>query len=257
MGEVHVSCTLDEELQLCRYVSFVDLVDLLKFNQIHLEDASGIQRHRLLRAAAAKRQTTLASEAGHACGQARPAERAAPERQASRDYMRSSLALQSWVILNGREPADWSACGYSDQCIAIVSSVGALADSLLVPDNTTVLLAHEDDLALWQGRAAVPRRNSPPRFNHGTTIEQVGIVANFTYPGSVRLHELNTRLRVILSTMLTKVIVAPHTEDRFLELVSILVRENTWATVARGTQPPFQAPAQADVNRDDRVPAGN
>src|SRR5690606_5024421 len=145
--------------------------------------------------------------------------------QILRDWPQGSLSLQSWETLNEAHPVYWAAGQVSEQCIGIVSSVKALADSFLVRDDTTLIIGGENELALLQSRALAAPPSLASTFNPGMSAARVGVVANAVHTGPALNHRQNTSLYVILSTLLSKVVVAPQAADRFFELVSKLVGE--------------------------------
>lgn len=248
MGIVHVSCTLDEDLQICRYISFVELVELLKFGQIHFEHANGFQHSRLLAAAAAWRRSPYPPQANNAS----TAKQTRLRNQLLRAWPRGNLAFQSWTMLPGTHAVHWNTCSCSEQNIAIVSTANNLADSLLVPDDTTVIIGQDDELALEEVSAAPSPHgllgNCASRMPSGN----IGVIANSAYAPAENPHERGMSLHVVLPTLLSSVIVAPYVTERFFDLVAKLVGENTSATVKRAGQLPFEIPEKTYASRKNR-----
>src|SRR5690606_10161743 len=112
MPDVHVSCALDEELQLCRYMSFVDFVDLLKFSQVRLEDVSRNGSSCATRTVSARQSFTRFSHRAGALDQTESTENFFWRKQAVLDQQHDSFLLQSWTSINEAEPRYWMGCQY-------------------------------------------------------------------------------------------------------------------------------------------------
>src|SRR5690606_25642984 len=122
------SCALAEELQLCRYVSFVDFVDLLKFGQIRFEKESRTQHPCVARKISEPPYTNHGLHRNRTPVSIPSIEtlfwqdRTFPEPQQDR------FLLQSWSLANEAGPHYWKGCQELEQCVAIISNVKALAE---------------------------------------------------------------------------------------------------------------------------------
>lgn len=239
MGNIHVSCTLDEDLQICRYIDFIELVEMLKFGRMHIEQANELQRSRLLTAAAAWRRSV---SSGSQSKNVSAAKTIRMRNRLLRGWTRGNLALQSWMILGEDGAASWQTGASSELSIGIVSTPKRLAASLLVRDSTSVVIGAADELALQDEQNVNSPYSLTGKFTPNEPAETVGIVANAieAHPEGGLPHSMG--LQVILPTLLARVIVAPYATERFVDLVTELVRENTYAAVTRADEAPTEKP---------------
>ncbi len=231
MGIIHASSILDEDLQVYRYISFVELVELLKFGQIHLEYANDCQRSRLLTVASAWRRSLSQIKTNNSVA----TKQARRRNQMLRAWHQGSLSFQTWKVLRGVDTLYWNTRSCSEQNIGIVSSIKNLAESLLVRNNTTVMIGKMEGLAKQGASISTSACCLAGNFTPPMPSEEVGIIAN-----SDRNLQSDMSLHVVLSTLLSKVIVAPYVTERFFDLVAKLVRESTCATVTRINQLRFE-----------------
>jgi len=202
MGNIHVGRDLDRDQRIFRYVGFYDLIELLTFSQISF-----------------------------ACAESRPpAAATANEETAPSPAIR--LAHQSWTLLHREDAIAWHAPDMSQPRICIVSSIGALAESLFTNDTTNVFI--ERTCRVVQGPAQAPFRQSPapPVLQDGTVSVIVSAEGDAACagprPGSLRL-------LADLKALLLGVIVSPDASIRFVELTSKLVQHATNAFVSRAS----------------------
>ena len=236
MGAVHVIFPLEEESKLCRYISFVELVELLKFGQMHFEHANAFQRGRLLAAAAEWRRLPGRSQADGTSA-ARQARR---RNQLLNAWPKSDLSFQSWSVMRDIDADHWNACPSSDQKIGIVTTARNLAESLLVPRNTTVIIGRAEELDLQEDAASSSRYGLTGSLAPQLPPEDVGVIAHRSYDESDSGLQRGMRLQIMLSSWLTDVVVAPYATDRFVELVAKVVSEQTSARVTRAGQRSFE-----------------
>lgn len=235
MPDVHVSCTLDEEQQICRYLSFVDFVDLLKFGQIRFEKTS---RHEIFcptRSASAWQHLARCVRTDSVRDTPGSTKNLSEKDRATLKLQQGSLLIQSWTLIDEAEPRYWRGCQHPEQCVGVVSNVRSLAESFLVPDDTDLIIAEANGRALLHGCSSTP--------------PAVSVFVNALHAPRASCPESRINLHVVLSTLLSEVIVAPNAPNRFIELVTKLVRENTLATVTRAGQPPLESPRMPSLNR--------
>lgn len=236
MGSVHVSCTVDEDLQIYRYISFVELVELLKFGQVHFEPASDYQRSRLLAEISSWRRSTGQLQASDATA----VRRARRRNQLLRAAPQGKVAFQTWKVLRGVDALYWNTCSCSDQNVGIVTSIRNLTEALLVRDGTSFVVGRMDDATLQEGAAAPSPHSLAGGFAPGMPSDNVSIVAHADDARSYS-HQWGLSVHAVLSTLLSSVIVAPYASERFFDLVAKLVGENTSATVVRPNQLRFDS----------------
>ncbi|HUG56982.1 MAG TPA: hypothetical protein VL002_01960 [Candidimonas sp.] len=218
MGKIHVSRSLKHGQKIFRYVSFYDLIELLTFSQISFISSAAAQRKAPLNKAKKRSESLERIDI-----QEEPAIR--------------SIAYQSWALLDEEEAIDWYAADISQPRICIISSVGALSESLFMNDSTNVFIERTYHAIQDPTPSRRLLTETLPRLDNDTVSVIVSSTHDAKHTSQTRS---NMRLLVDLKTLLAGVIVSPDASIRFLELAAKLVQQTTCAFVSRARRPSFQ-----------------
>lgn len=142
------------------------------------------------------------------------------------------LAYQSWRLLEHDHAIDWGEDDASAPTILVVSTIRALAQSLLVSEDSEVFIYRTTRVLLSPGPLRAGRDTTVPIFDDGTLT-----VAIWPQTSPRENQQSVLRLSVDLKTLLEGVLVSPKSPTRFLELISSLVQRITEAKVTRASWP--------------------
>ncbi|MGP1614556.1 MAG: hypothetical protein ACTS5Y_05800 [Pollutimonas bauzanensis] len=206
MGNIQVNHSLDPDRRILHYMSFYDLIELLKFNQAFFTPVERPQRQSILKAA----------EKWH-----RPATKGA-------------ITLQSWSIPAEENLADWGEHASTQPRVCIVSSIRALAQSLFTDDTTSIFIepARHPGAVRKTASGAPPAARRPAARPDGLCA----IAVSHAVPTCSSIKPSGMHLLVDLKTLLAGVIVPPDASVRFMDLVSKLVQESAWVSVTRASR---------------------
>lgn len=143
-----------------------------------------------------------------------------------------AVAGHSWTLLDDENGIDWTNDDACAPAIHIVSTVHALAESLLVSEGTDVFIAPGSSLEDAQSSPA-------PTPSRGVSLASDDSSLSVTL--CARNHALNTTqqsmlwLPIDLNTLLTRVLVSPVASTRFVDVVAELVQRICRTTVCRPT----------------------
>lgn len=234
MGNIHINHSLDPDQQIFQYLSFHDLVDLLKFNQAFFARADRPQRQGL-------RNTP--GKWHYLVEKASPAPKKkskTPTPQNPRHNLNAdAITLQSWALANTDLPMLWNDTGKQQPRVCIVSSIRALSESLFTNDATSIFIEQASDSGVAH---AAPRPESAwgqqalalPGIEPDSLC---AIAITKRADAHANLGPAGTYLRVDLSTLLSEVIVPHYASQRYMELITKLVQESVWVTVTRANPP--------------------
>lgn len=218
---IHVSPSLDQNQQICRRISFYDLVELLTFGRLFFDRSAGIRpgaslssipHHPMMPGMATSR---LPGPAGDIALRTP----AAPAR----------VAYQTWTLLTHEHAMDWGSDDTAASAIHIVSTIGALADALFVSKGCDVLIEQTSRVACAPAQLHAPDAAVVPILDDDTLAVTVWPRDDMTASDP----RLALRLPVDLNMLLMLVLVSPRASSRFVELVSGLVQRICYARVAR------------------------
>lgn len=206
MENIHVNQSIDPDRQIFQYMSFYELVDLLKFNQIFFMRADRPQRQGIF------------------------------SKDVIPDLDSNSITLQSWSLPAATNLPEWEEDDSPQPRVCIVSSIRALSQSLFADDATRIYI----ELARKSGNAPNALWNTPVRRRRskalpGTRPDSLYAIAISRRSPTANLSPGGMHLLVDLRTLLTGVIVPPTAPTRFMELVTKLVQESTWVSVTRAS----------------------
>jgi len=199
MGRTYISERLIPEQTLLQYMTFHELVELLKFNQCVFAQAGSAQHKTLLRTASRlRRQRPPQADA------ALPAPPAAPSR------LKRHIALQWWGPAGGRAQAAPLPHDRQAPQIGVLSTVQALCNALSLGDH---------DLYISEASGG----------QAGATRD----IAVFCMFADVRpaAGEDEWRLLADIRELLTGIVVPADAPPRFQELVRKVVQEHLWIPV--------------------------
>lgn len=234
MGNIHINHSLDPDQQIFQYLSFHDLVDLLKFNQAFFARADRPQRQGL-------RNTP--GKWNHLVEEAPPAykkKNKAPAPQHPRHNLSvDAITLQSWALFNTDSPALWNDTGKLHPRVCIVSSIRALSESLFIDEATSIFIEQAGDSRVAHAAPAAEsacdqQALALPGINPDSLC---AIAITKRADTHASLTPIGTYLRVDLGTLLSGVIVPHHASQRYMDLITKLVQESVWVTVTRASPP--------------------
>lgn len=207
MGNIHINQSLDPDRRIFQYLSFYELVDLLKFNQTFFMRADYPQRQDLF------------------------------SKDVVPDFETNRITLQSWSLAADDVLTEWEAQHSLHPGVCIVSSIRALSQSLFTDDATRIYieLAHpamRTQDAFWCTSLRRRRTKALPR-TQSDALHAIAISKRSHAPAN--LSPAGMHLLVDLRTLLAEVVIPPRAPARFMELVTKLVQESTWITVTRAS----------------------
>lgn len=220
---IHVNADLNQDQLIYKSISFYDLVELMTFGRLSFQPSPDPLRSSPSRPGANQRvafDTTAVETSKYR-----------KEIGSGPDAASTGVAHQSWTLFEHERAIDWTHDDTSEPAIHIISSVHALADSLLVGDDVEVFIDPTSHVACAPTRRPSARANAVPIPDHGTLT--VTLCSRSRAMETDRY--LVPRLPLDLKTMLTRVIVSPKAPARFVELVSDLVQRISHATVSRAS----------------------
>lgn len=221
---IHINSNLDQDQRICRQVSFYDLVELMTFGRLSFSQSCGLRLTSLTLPSKGKEMITgISSKRG------RTASTAATMHSSPAS---AAIAYQSWTLLEQDHAIDWGYDDASAPTIHIVSTIRALAESLLVGKNSEVFIDRTSRVVPSPEQLRSGRGTAVPTFDDGTLT-----VTLWPQTSSSENQQSVLRLSVDLKTLLAGVLVSPKAPTRFVELISNLVQRNTGAKVTRASWP--------------------
>lgn len=218
---IHVSPTLDQDQRICRRGSFYDLVELMTFGRLSFTQSPSIPWVSL----PALADQTIAGTA--------VTDRSGTRHHSAIGASSASgvVAYQSWALLDHDQTIDWGCADASAPSIYIVSTIRALAESLLVSEDLQVSIDRTSRLVYLPTQEEPARPTPAPVFDDGTLTVTL-------WPRQRSERQRSTlRLPVDLKTLLASVLIAPQAPTRFVELVSDVVQRVTRAKVIHASEP--------------------
>lgn len=229
---IHVSPSLDPNQQICRRISFYDLVELLTFGRLFFDRSAGILPGASLPAIHLDGMMP-GMAASRLPGPGRGNAIQAPTAPAR-------VAYQTWTLLAHEHAMDWGSDDTAASAIHIVSTIDALANALFVSKGCEVRIAPTARFACAPGQLQSRDAAAAPILDDETLA-----VTLWPHDGTNGADQrLALRLPVDLNMLLMLVLVSPRSSSRFVELVCGLVQRNCHARVAR-----------ANLLRESSVPA--
>ncbi|MFA4913330.1 MAG: hypothetical protein EON54_27980 [Alcaligenaceae bacterium] len=218
---IHVSPSLNQDQRIYKAISFFDLVELMTYGELPFNQSAQI-RLASLRAPVQERYLgydTTRRDIAIAQGEAEIQTRAAS----------TTVVYQSWFLAEHEHAIDWACDDASAPSIHIVSTIHALADSLVVSEDMEAFIDRTSRFidAPYQGHST--RAASVPVFDDSTLTVTLWPRRH----ALARDHHPMLRLPIDLRTLLTSVLVSPKAPTRFVELVSNLVHRHSHADVSR------------------------
>jgi len=220
---IHVSSNLDQAQRICRKMSFYDLVELMTFGKLAFDQPSRIlfsSSHPNLRDT--KRSAAAASDRSILQG------RSLTQTSSTSD----AVVYQSWALLEHAQSIDWGYDDASAPSVYIVSTIHALAESLLVSEDMKVFIDRTSRFVLSPVQQQAARSEPMPVFDDGTLTVTLWPQTSTVGPNE----NLALRLPVDLKTLLVSVLVSSKAPTRFVELVSDVVQRVTRAKVCRASE---------------------
>ena len=148
---------------------------------------------------------------------------------------------QSWALLEHAQSIDWGYDDASAPSVHIVSTIHALAESLLVGEDREVFIDRTSRFVLSPVQLEAARSAPVPVFDDDTLT-----VTLWPQTSTAGLNEnLALRLPVDLKTLLVSVLLSPKAPTRFVELVSDVVQRVTRAEVCRANESLESSAAEA------------
>lgn len=207
MGNIHINQSLDPDRRIFQYLSFYELVDLLKFNQTFFTRTDHPQRQNLF------------------------------SKDVIPDLETNRITLQSWSLAADDMLTEWEAPHNPHPGVCIVSSIRALSQSLFTDDATRIYIELARPAArakdkLWSASPKRQRTKALPQ-TPSDGLHAIAISRRSNTPAN--LSPAGMHLLVDLRTLLTEVVIPSRAPARFMELVTKLVQESTWVTVTRAS----------------------
>ncbi|WP_407850123.1 hypothetical protein [Bordetella petrii] len=190
MREIIVSPCLDQNQLICRSMDFYDLMDLITFGQLTFDRVVPLRRR---------------------------------QRRGS-----SGVRYQHWTMFDDELSIEWSPL--FEPSVHIVSSIRALADSLLTRDEMRIFIDRAP------GVICSTRLSSARPKSAATTLQDrsLAVIAGPAKCSEAPDRERGSlRIPVDLETLLAGVIVSPLASPRYLEMVTALVQRTARASVSR------------------------
>ena len=207
MESIHINRSLDPGRKIFKYLSFYELVDLLKFNQAFFMRADHPQREGLF------------------------------SKDIVPDFETKSITLQSWSLAADDALTEWRTEHSAHPGVCIVSTIRALSQSLFTDDATRVYIELARPPARagekpWRASSKRWRMEAMPHTQSGG-LHAIAISRRSHAPAS--LSPAGIHLLVDLGSLLSEVVIPSRAPARFMELVTKLVQESAWATVTRAS----------------------
>lgn len=232
MGNIHINHSLDPDQQIFQYMSFHDLVDLLKFNQAFFKRADRPQRLGLLNTPGKWHYPVEKSPPARKGKHKTP-----PDNNLLHNLDADAIMLQTWALADADLPALWNDTDNLQPRVCIVSSIRALSQSLFANDATSIFIEQASHSGLACA-APGPTRHRPTKALSSISPDSLCAIAISKRANiHASLSPAGTHLRVDLGTLLTGVMVPPNASERYMELVTKLVQESVWVTVTRASPP--------------------
>lgn len=207
MGSIHINRSLDPGRKIFKYLSFYELVELLKFNQAFFMQADHPQCEELF------------------------------SKDIVPDFETKSITLQSWSLAADDALTEWRAGHSPHPGVCIVSTVRALSQSLFTDDATRIYIEFARPPARTEEKAwrASPtrRRTKTLPYTQSEGLHAIAISRRSHAPAS--LSPAGMHLLVDLRSLLSEVVIPARAPARFVKLVTKLVQESTWVTVTRAS----------------------
>lgn len=207
MGNIHINKSLDPDRRIFQYLSFYELVDLLKFNQTFFTRADHPQRQDLF------------------------------SKDVVPDFESNRITLQSWSLAADDVLAEWETQHSPHPGVCIVSSIRALSQSLFTDDATRIYieLARPAERAKDKLWSASPKRRRTKALPHTPSDGLHAIAISRRSHAPANLSPAGMHLLVDLRTLLTEIVIPSRAPARFMDLVTKLVQESTWVAVTRAS----------------------
>lgn len=228
MREVIVNPCLDQDLLVYRSMSFYDLMDLITFGQLTFDHSARLRsrQRRGLKLRVAKDKARLSRQGNKNAvteiDLTVPQRDCLPARRGA-----ACVRYQRWTMFDEGPPIDWSPL--FEPSVHIVSSIRALANSLLASDNLRIFIDRTSGIYSPSHPSVMPRASAAILEDHSLAVI-VRAARGSVNPDCGRS---SLRIPVDLEALLAGVIVSPHASTRFLEMVTALVQRTARAFVSR------------------------